>query len=240
MGTPLPPGCPILWVPAVVLARLRKEYGFAYASHLGFRKGLFDAEVRAIAWERLGIRVQRPRPVVCCPSCGEWVAFLQLEGDWACRHCAGEPCRGLQARVGWYAAYRALNIWNRHARDLRARLAHRLLVLGGQARTLADLADLVPAGGVIGQERFGFTGPRAPRRASSMAGQARIPGPLGRRVPIREGGGAIHRMLAPYWVDSVIDVLLRPGAYRAYVEGLTDVTSSQLSVPMGSSTGYRG
>src|SRR5262245_4424826 len=168
-GTPLPPGCPVLWVPPAVLARLRKEYGFAYASHLGFRKGLFDAEVRAIASERLGIRVQRPRPVVCCSSCGEWVSFLQLEGDWACRHCAVEPCRGFQVRVGWYGAYRVLGIWNRHARDLRARLAHRLLALGGQARTLSDLAELVPAGAVIGEEPFGWTGPRAPRRSRSMA-----------------------------------------------------------------------
>jgi hypothetical protein len=239
-GTLLPPGCPILWVPAAVLARLRKEYGFAHASHLGFRKGLFDAEVRAIASERLGIRVQRPRPVARCPSCGEFVPFFQLEGDWACRHCALEPCRGLEVRIGWYGAYRALGIWNRHARDLRTKLAHRLLVLGGQARTLADLAELVPAGAVIGEEPFGWTGPRAPRRPGSRAGQARLPRPLGRQIPFRESGGPLHRALAPFWADAAIDVLLCPEAYRAYVQGLTDVTSPQLSVPIESSTGSRG
>ncbi len=36
----LPPGVPVLWVPAAVVARLRKEVGHAYTSHIGFRAGV--------------------------------------------------------------------------------------------------------------------------------------------------------------------------------------------------------
>ena len=210
----LPPGTPILYSPSAVVARLRKAIGFAYSKQIGWRAGLWRREANQVA-ERLGIRVGRPRPLVRCPSCQSWAAFLQLEGrQWACRRCASAPVGGPWVRIGMVAAYRALGIWDRHARGLRQRLALRLLELAARARTYRHLLVLAVGGAVVGPEPLNWTGPRASGPRRQREGPGTVWGPRG---PEHEAPGVVHQGLAPHLVDAMIDALLHPAAYAVRI-----------------------
>src|SRR5262249_3172050 len=168
--------------------------------HVRFRAGLWRREANMVAAERLGIRVVRPRPVACCPRCGRWVPFFQLEGhEWACQYCAAVSVRGPWVRIGLVGAYRALGIWDRHARGLRRRLAVRLLDRATRTRTYRDVLVLGVGAAVIGREPLDWTGPRlsSPRSISLPCGgtPSRPPGSLHNAPSI----------FAPYYVDALCD-----------------------------------
>ena len=211
---PIPPQVPVLWVPSAVVARLAQEYGFAIAPHIGFRRWLFTQEIRQLAADRLGIRVQRPRSLARCPSCQRWVAFYQLEGcRWACRHCVPEPCQGLMLRIAWLAAYLRSGVFDRNVRGLRRRLVLRLMDFARRAERVPDRVLLHAGLAVVGPWPLDWQGPRGPRRAPGARRPA-LPG-VGAAAhgPVHNAPGPIHRALAPFWVDALIDSLLDRDAF---------------------------
>ena len=204
---------PLLYVPSAVLARLRKEVGFAYAPHVGFRNTAWLRQVtNDLAAERLGIRVTRPRPSVRCPTCHTWAGSLQLErGEWRCRRCAVDPVRGVWSRIGRLAAYRQLGVFDRHTRALRRRLALRVLALAGRACSYRDLVVIAVSAGAVGPEPLDWTGRRRPRtRRGTMWSPHR---------PVHPPPGRLQEALAARLLDAIIDNELTLTGFARHVAG---------------------
>jgi hypothetical protein len=213
MDVPIPSQVPLFWVPSAVVARLTKEYSFAVAPHIGWRRWLFTGEVRQLAAEELGIRVQKPRSLAQCPQCGSWVSYLELErGRWTCRRCALWPARGLMVRIAWFACYRRLGVWDRHMRSLRRGLAVRLLRLAQRPMTVDTLVLFSIAAATLGPWPSDWRGPRRPRRQLAHPARYRSRGPEG---PVDNHPGPLHQRLAGPLLDGIIDALLDRHAYAA-------------------------
>jgi len=136
-----------------------------------WRRGLYADEVRELAEPFLDIRVRAPRPVVRCPSCGNWGQFLQIEGhEWRCKECAVESCKGLLKRLAWFSSYIRCGVFNRNARALRRRLIWRLVQLSRRATSVDHLVTIAMGSLLLGDFDLGWTGFRRRSRRSVARG----------------------------------------------------------------------